>query len=207
MRRALDIVVAFGVLLLAAPLLGAVALLVRTCLGGPAFFTQTRTGLHGRPFTIYKFRTMRDVVDANGEPLPDGARLTRLGKLLRDLSIDELPNLLNVLRGEMSLIGPRPLIDDYHDLYSVEQRRRHEVKPGITGWAQVNGRNALSWDEKFALDVWYVDNRSWRTDLAILWRTIGCVVARDGISMAGAATVHRFEGHQFEDTDLATQPG
>lgn len=203
MRRLFDIAVASTVLAATAPLLVATAGLVRWRIGGPALFRQTRTGLDGRPFTILKFRTMRDAFGPDGEPLPDGARLTKLGKVLRDLSIDELPNLLNVLRGDMSLIGPRPLVDDYRTLYSVRQWRRHEVKPGLTGWAQVNGRNSLSWDEKFEFDVWYVENRSWRLDLAILLRTVACVVARDGISMKGAATVHRFEG-AASDTRLAT---
>ena len=194
MKRLLDIALAATGLALASPVLLVTALAVRASTGGPILFRQTRTGLGGKPFTILKFRTMRDARDADGEVLPDGARLTPLGSLLRDLSVDELPNLVNVLRGEMSLIGPRPLIHEYRDLYSTEQFRRHEVKPGITGWAQVNGRNALSWDEKFRLDVEYVDRRSWRLDALILFRTIGCVVARDGISMPGAATVRRFEG-------------
>ena len=194
MKRLFDIAVAGTALVAAAPVIAVAAGLVKWRIGGPVLFRQTRTGIDGMPFTILKFRTMRDAFDRDGSPLPDGARLTRLGKLLRDCSIDELPNLLNVLRGDMSIVGPRPLIDEYRDLYSARQWRRHEVRPGITGWAQVNGRNRLSWDQKFELDVWYVENASWRTDLTILFRTIGCVLGRDGIAMDGAATVHRFEG-------------
>ena len=194
MKRLLDILGASIALVLVSPVLLVTALLVAHQHGGAVIFRQTRTGLGGRPFRIWKFRTMRDALDANGQPLADGARLTPLGRRLRDLSIDELPNLVNVLRGEMSLVGPRPLVDDYRDLYSPRQWRRHDVKPGITGWAQVNGRNSLSWDEKFALDVWYVENRSLALDALILLRTAGCVVAREGIAMPGAVTVHRFEG-------------
>ena len=158
------------------------------------FFRQTRPGRHGTPFEMVKFRTMRDAIDADGRPLPDAERLTKLGRFLRSSSLDELPELWNVLKGEMSLVGPRPLLMEYLPLYSPEQARRHEVRPGVTGWAQVNGRNAISWDEKFALDVWYVDNRSLWLDLKIIWLTIRKVVRREGISAAGEATMSKFTG-------------
>jgi lipopolysaccharide/colanic/teichoic acid biosynthesis glycosyltransferase len=168
--------------------------MIRRQMGSPVFFRQTRPGLHGRPFEMIKFRTMRDAVDAQGRPLPDAERLTRLGRFLRSSSLDELPELWNVLRGEMSLVGPRPLLMEYLPLYSPEQARRHELRPGVTGWAQVNGRNAISWEEKFALDVWYVDNRSLWLDLEIIWLTIRKVIKRDGISAAGEATMPKFTG-------------
>lgn len=193
-KRLFDCCVAILVLILfALPMLG-VALMVRSKLGSPVFFTQTRPGLHGKPFRMLKFRTMLDAVDENGDPLPDEKRLTSFGRFLRSTSLDELPGLLNVLMGDMSLVGPRPLLMDYLPLYSPEQARRHEVRPGITGWAQVNGRNALSWPEKFALDVWYVDNRSMWLDLKIMWLTAVKVVQREGISSAGEATMPRFMG-------------
>jgi lipopolysaccharide/colanic/teichoic acid biosynthesis glycosyltransferase len=157
-------------------------------------FVQVRPGLHGAPFRIYKLRTMRDATDASGRPLPDQDRLTPFGAWLRSTSLDELPELLNVLRGEMSLVGPRPLLMEYLPLYSAEQRRRHEVRPGITGWAQVNGRNALSWQRKFELDVWYVDHRSLWLDLRILALTVGSVLRRENISASGEATMPRFTG-------------
>jgi sugar transferase EpsL len=153
-----------------------------------------RPGLGGVPFRLVKFRTMSDGLDARGEPLPDGERLTRLGAFLRRTSIDELPQLWNVLRGDMSLVGPRPLLMEYLDRYSPEQARRHDVRPGITGWAQVNGRNALSWEDRFRLDVWYVDNRSHALDLRILWTTLRKVLRREGISQAGHATAEKFRG-------------
>ncbi len=193
-KRLFDCCVAILVLILfALPMLG-VALMVRSKLGSPVLFTQTRPGLHGKPFRMLKFRTMLDAVDENGDPLPDEKRLTSFGRFLRSTSLDELPGLLNVLMGDMSLVGPRPLLMDYLPLYSPEQARRHEVRPGITGWAQVNGRNALSWPEKFALDVWYVDNRSMWLDLKIMWLTAVKVVQREGISSAGEATMPRFMG-------------
>ena len=182
-----------GLTALGLPLAG-LALLVRLKLGSPIFFRQQRPGLRGKPFTMYKFRTMRDVVDARGQPLPDGERLTRLGRFLRSSSLDELPELFNVLRGDMSLVGPRPLLMEYLSRYSPEQARRHEVKPGITGWAQINGRNAISWEKKFKLDVWYVDNRSFWLDLKILLMTVQKVFRREGISAVGEATMPRFEG-------------
>ncbi|EAP77329.1 putative UDP-galactose phosphate transferase [Roseovarius nubinhibens ISM] len=172
----------------------AITLMIRREMGSPVFFRQTRPGRHGIPFEMVKFRTMRDAIDADGRPLPDAERLTKLGRFLRSSSLDELPELWNVLKGEMSLVGPRPLLMEYLPLYSPEQARRHEVRPGVTGWAQVNGRNAISWDEKFALDVWYVDNRSLWLDLKIIWLTIRKVVKREGISAAGEATMSRFTG-------------
>ncbi|HET8655869.1 MAG TPA: sugar transferase [Longimicrobiaceae bacterium] len=196
MKRLLDVVVSATVLLLLSPVLLATALAVRLGIGSPVLFRQERPGLHGRPFTMVKFRTMRDAVDRAGHPLPDAARLTRLGRVLRSTSLDELPELWNVLRGEMSLVGPRPLLMEYLPLYTAEQARRHDVRPGVTGWAQVNGRNALSWEEKFALDVWYVDHRSFRLDLEILLLTAKKVFAREGISQQGQATAERFRGSE-----------
>ena len=194
MKRLFDLLVsAIGLLILAVPL-ALLAWQVRRKLGSPVLFTQVRPGLHGRPFCMVKFRTMTDARDASGALLPDAQRLTPFGRFLRASSLDELPELWNVLRGEMSLVGPRPLLMEYLPLYSPEQARRHEVCPGITGWAQVNGRNGISWAEKFALDVWYVDHRSLWLDVRILWLTVRKVLVRDGISAAGEATMPRFEG-------------
>ncbi len=194
MKRIFDLLAAsFGLLVLALPLL-ALAWQVRRKLGSPVLFTQVRPGLHGKPFRMVKFRTMTDARDASGALLPDAQRLTPFGRFLRASSLDELPELWNVLRGEMSLVGPRPLLMEYLPLYSSEQARRHEVRPGITGWAQVNGRNAISWADKFALDVWYVDHRSLWLDVRILWLTVRKVVVRDGISAAGEATMPKFTG-------------
>ena len=193
-KRLFDILFATVALALGALPMLVVAILVRLNLGSPVLFKQARPGFRGKPFEMLKFRTMLDALDAEGRPLPDGERLTPFGRLLRSSSLDELPGLLNVLKGDMSLVGPRPLLMDYLPLYSKEQSRRHEVRPGITGWAQVNGRNALSWPEKFELDVWYVDNRSVWLDLKILWLTLLKVVRRDGISAAGEATMPRFTG-------------
>ena len=193
-KRCIDIAIAAAVLLLAAPLLLLVAVAVRVNLGSPVLFRQRRPGLHGRPFTMVKFRTMRDAIGRDGRPLPDAERLTPFGKLLRSTSLDELPELWNVLRGEMSLVGPRPLLMEYLDRYTPEQARRHEVRPGVTGWAQVNGRNALSWEERFRLDVWYVEHRSLRLDLKILTRTLSMVLRRTGVSAEGEATMSLFEG-------------
>jgi sugar transferase EpsL len=181
-------------LLLIFPLLVCLALLVWILHGSPVFFRQQRPGLYGKPFYMYKFRTMTDERDAAGNLLPDDRRLTGFGKFLRSTSLDELPELINVLRGEMSLVGPRPLLMEYLPLYTPEQARRHEVRPGITGWAQVNGRNAISWEEKFKLDVWYVDNRSLLTDLHILWMTLAKVFKREGISQEGQSTMEKFTG-------------
>ena len=187
-KRVLDILGGIFGLLVFYPVIVTVALLIRLQMGSPVFFRQTRPGRDGKPFQIFKFRTMRDVVDARGNLLADAERLTRLGRFLRSSSLDELPELWNVLKGDMSLVGPRPLLMEYLPLYSPEQARRHEVRPGITGWAQVNGRNAISWDQKFTLDVWYVDNRSLWLDLKIIWLTIRKVLKREGISAAGEAT-------------------
>lgn len=194
MKRIVDILGAGLGLLLLSPVLAIVAYKIRRDMGSPVLFRQTRPGLHGKPFQMIKFRTMRNATDAEGKPLPDSERLTKLGQFLRSSSLDELPELWNVLKGEMSLVGPRPLLMEYLPLYSEEQARRHEVRPGVSGWAQVNGRNAISWDEKFALDVWYVDNRSFLLDLKVIWLTIRKVIKRDGISAAGDATMPKFTG-------------
>jgi lipopolysaccharide/colanic/teichoic acid biosynthesis glycosyltransferase len=194
MKRAFDVVAAAAALsILAVPML-AIAGAVRVCLGKPVLFTQLRPGRHDIPFRLIKFRTMRDAVDAEGRPLPDEERLTSLGHWLRAASLDELPQLWNVLRGDMSLVGPRPLLMEYLPLYSPEQARRHEVRPGITGWAQVNGRNLLSWEEKFELDVWYVDHASLWLDLKIIALTAWKTLRRDGISQEGHATMPDFMG-------------
>lgn len=198
MKRLFDILVSGIGLVLLSPLLLAVALLVRAKLGSPVLFRHRRPGLHGRLFTMLKFRTMTDAVGSDGALLPDAERLTPFGRFLRRTSLDELPELWNVLIGDMSLVGPRPLLIEYLPLYTPEQARRHDVRPGLTGWAQVNGRNALSWDEKFALDLWYVDHQSFALDLKILWRTIFKVFARQGISAEGEATMPRFEGSRSE---------
>lgn len=194
MKRFFDITAAATALLLLALPLAALTWLVRRKLGSPVFFRQVRPGLHGKPFMMVKFRTMTDARGPDGALLPDAERLTPFGRFLRASSLDELPELWNVLKGDMSLVGPRPLLMDYLPLYSPEQARRHEVRPGITGWAQVNGRNALSWDEKFKLDVWYVDNRSLWLDIRILWLTVKKVLVREGISAEGEATMPRFTG-------------
>lgn len=193
-KRSLDIVLAFIALALLLPVVVLLCLLVRFRLGSPVLFRQTRPGRNGAPFEMIKFRTMLDAVDAQGNPLPDDQRLTRLGSFLRSTSLDELPELWNVLKGDMSLVGPRPLLMEYLPLYSPEQARRHEVRPGVTGWAQVNGRNALSWDEKFKLDVWYVDNQSLWLDIRILFLTVKKVLVREGISADGEATMSKFKG-------------
>ena len=196
MKRLFDVLLALGLLsVFAAPLLLLCAL-VRFRLGGPVFFHQIRPGLHGVPFRMVKFRSMTDERGPDGELLPDAMRLTPFGRFLRASSMDELPELWNVLRGEMSLVGPRPLLMEYLPLYSPEQARRHDVRPGITGWAQVNGRNAVSWEERFRLDVWYVDHRSLWLDLKILWLTVRKVVVREGISAQGEATMPRFTGNK-----------
>ncbi len=193
-KRLLDFVVAALGLIVLSPIFIGIAVGLRLATGGPILFTQQRPGLAGKPFRLVKFRTMRDASDASGRPLPDGARITAIGRVLRSTSLDELPELWNVLRGEMSLVGPRPLLMQYLDRYTPEQARRHEVRPGITGLAQVSGRNALDWSAKFALDVWYVDHRSLSLDLRILWDTIRIVVRREGISTAGEATAREFLG-------------
>lgn len=193
-KRLLDIFGAAIGLIVFSPVLILIAQMIRREMGSPVLFRQARPGRGGKPFQMIKFRTMRDAIDADGRPLPDAERLTKLGRFLRSSSLDELPELWNVLKGDMSLVGPRPLLMEYLPLYSPEQARRHELRPGVTGWAQVNGRNAISWEEKFALDVWYVDNRSLWLDLKIIWFTIRKVIKRDGISAAGEATMSKFTG-------------
>jgi len=190
-----DLVASGLTLAMLTPVIAAVAVLVRMKLGSPTLFRQRRPGCFGSLFELVKFRSMRDATEPGGQPLPDEQRLTVLGGRLRAWSLDELPTLWNVLRGDMSLVGPRPLLVEYLPLYSEEQARRHEVRPGITGWAQVNGRNAISWEEKFKLDVWYVDNRSFWLDLKILFMTIAKVFRREGISHDGQATMERFTGN------------
>jgi lipopolysaccharide/colanic/teichoic acid biosynthesis glycosyltransferase len=195
MKRCFDFCISAIALLVLAPLFIIIMLLVRIFLGSPVFFYQTRPGLNGIPFRMYKFRSMLSNKDKNGNELADSLRLNTFGKLLRASSLDELPELINVLRGEMSLVGPRPLLTEYLPLYSVEQARRHDVLPGITGWAQVNGRNTLSWHDKFNYDVWYVDNRSFWLDIKILYMTVKKVIARDGINENGEATTSKFKGN------------
>ena len=194
MKRLIDILGAGLGLLVLSPVLVLLILLVRRRMGPTAIFAQSRAGWDGRPFTLYKFRSMTDARDADGNLLPDAERLTPLGRFLRRTSLDELPQLWNVLRGDMSLVGPRPLLLQYVPLYNARQRRRLEVRPGITGWAQVNGRNALSWPEKFELDVWYVENRSLRLDVKILLMTVKKILTREGISAPGEATMPPFRG-------------
>lgn len=194
MKRFFDIAAAGVGLIMLSPVLVVLAALVRILIGSPVFFRQQRPGLHGRPFMMYKFRTMIDAFDQSGNLLSDDQRLTGMGKFLRNASLDELPELINVLKGDMSLVGPRPLLMEYLPLYTPEQTRRHEVKPGITGWAQVNGRNAISWAEKFKLDVWYVDNYSILLDSKILVLTAFRVLKREGISQEGQVTMEKFTG-------------
>jgi len=189
-----NLTVALLLLPILLPGIAVLALLVRLRLGAPVLFVQERPGLHGKPFILRKFRTMTDACDANGNLLPDSERLTPFGAFLRSTSLDELPELWNVIKGEMSLVGPRPLLMEYLEHYTPEQARRHDVLPGITGWAQVSGRNTIDWDQKFALDVWYVDNLSFGLDLRILLRTIFKVFQREGISAPGQATMHKFMG-------------
>jgi len=193
-KRAFDIVMSASALLMLAPVIGYVAWQINRQMGSPVLFRQARPGLNGKPFEMIKFRTMKDALDADGNPLPDSERLTAFGQFLRSSSLDELPELWNVLKGDMSLVGPRPLLMEYLPLYSAEQVRRHDVRPGITGWAQINGRNALSWEEKFKLDVWYVDNQSFWLDIKILFLTVKKVLVRDGISAEGEATMSKFTG-------------
>jgi len=202
MKRLFDFTAALlGLIALALPLLVLMAL-IRRRLGSPVFFRQTRPGLHGRPFEMVKFRTMTDVCGPDGALLPDAERLTPFGRFLRSTSLDELPELWNVLKGDMSLVGPRPLLMEYLPLYSPEQARRHAVRPGVTGWAQVNGRNAISWEEKFALDTWYVDHQSLLLDIKILWLTVKKVLVQEGISAAGHETTYPFKGGKCEPKDL-----
>lgn len=194
MKRSFDVIISvLGLIAFALPIL-LLAILVRIKLGSPILFRQTRPGLYGEPFEVVKFRTMTGAKDANGDLLPDMHRLSSFGKFLRSTSLDELPGLINVVKGDMSLVGPRPLLMEYLPLYTPEQSVRHEVRPGITGWAQVNGRNSLSWDEKFAMDIWYVRNQSFWLDMRILWLTMQKVIMRDGISAKGEATMSKFTG-------------
>ncbi|MDK9781005.1 sugar transferase [Vibrio sp. B172a] len=195
-KRLFDVVISFVSLLVFAPLIFLLAWKVRKNLGSPVLFRQTRPGLNGKPFEMVKFRTMKDSVDQQGNPLPDSERMTPFGDKLRNSSLDELPELWNVLKGEMSLVGPRPLLMQYLPLYSKEQSRRHEVRPGVTGWAQINGRNAISWEEKFELDVWYVDNKTIWLDIKILFLTVKKVFIKEGISAQGEATMPYFKGNK-----------
>ncbi|GAA5337064.1 sugar transferase [Thermus antranikianii] len=207
LKRALDVIGASFALLVFGPVMLYIALRIWREMGSPVLFRQVRPGLHGRPFVMYKFRTMTEERDAQGKLLPDEKRLTRLGRFLREHSLDELPEFFNVLKGDMSLVGPRPLLMEYLDRYTPEQARRHEVKPGITGWAQVNGRNALSWEEKFKLDVWYVDNWTIWLDLKILWLTLVKVLRREGISAPGHATMPEFKGHREREVRGGSSQG
>ncbi|QJD72184.1 sugar transferase [Marinobacterium sp. LSUCC0821] len=194
MKRLFDMIASAISLLVLLPVIAVVALLIRRKLGSPVLFRQVRPGKDGKPFEMFKFRTMRDAVDEKGNLLPDAERMTPFGHFLRSTSLDELPELWNVLKGEMSLVGPRPLLMEYLPLYSAEQYRRHDVRPGVTGWAQINGRNSISWEEKFKLDTWYVENRSLWLDLKIIYLTIKKVLLRDGISADGEVTMHKFTG-------------
>ena len=194
-KRLIDIICSLVGLIVFSPILVIVALLVRINLGSPIFFTQNRLGKNGKEFKMIKFRTMKDAVDKFGEVLPDEQRLTRFGKILRSTSLDELPELINVLKGDMTLVGPRPLLVEYKELYSERQFRRHETSPGITGWAQVNGRNSISWNERFQLDVWYVDNVSFFLDIKILFMAVLKVIKRDGINEEGQVSMSKFTGN------------
>jgi lipopolysaccharide/colanic/teichoic acid biosynthesis glycosyltransferase len=195
LKRLFDIFFSSLCLVLLSPIIAIVASRIRKKLGSPVLFRQSRPGLSGKPFSMVKFRTMKDAVDERGNLLPDSERMTSFGQFLRSTSLDELPELWNVLKGDMSLVGPRPLLMEYVSLYSEEQFRRHEVRPGVTGWAQVNGRNAISWEDKFKLDIWYVDNRSFWLDIKILFLTVKKVLVRDGISGEGEVTMSKFTGN------------
>ena len=197
-KRPLDLILSLAAIIVLSPLFLLIAILVKLMLGSPVIFKQQRPGLNGKIFTIYKFRTMLDKRDANGDFLPDELRFTRFGKFLRSTSLDELPELINVLKGDMSIIGPRPLLIQYLSLYNEHQSRRHEVRPGLSGWAQINGRNAIGWEEKFNLDVEYVDNISFMLDLKIILLTFKKVIIREGINSDTAATMEYFEGNEKE---------
>jgi len=201
LKRLFDFVLATAAILILSPVILIVTLLIWLYLGKPVFFCQQRPGLHARPFIVYKFRTMSLACDANGEALPDSERMTALGTFLRKYSLDELPQLFNVVKGDLSLIGPRPLLMEYLPLYSKEQARRHNVRPGISGWAQVNGRNAVSWEDRFKYDVWYVDHQSFWLDLKIIWMTIAKVLRSEGISQQGNVTMEKFKGQASESGD------
>ena len=194
LKRAFDIAASASALVVLSPVLAITAYKVKKELGSPVLFRQTRPGLHGRPFEMIKFRTMKDATDKEGNALPDSERLTEFGKKLRASSLDELPELWNVLKGDMSLVGPRPLLMEYLPLYSAEQAKRHNVRPGVTGYAQVNGRNSLSWEDKFKLDTWYVEHQSLWLDMKILLKTVKKVIIKDGISAEGEATMTKFTG-------------
>ena len=199
LKRLLDIIIASTALILLAPLYAFVTYKVKKNLGSPILFRQVRPGLHGKPFEMIKFRTMKDAVDANGQPLPDSERLTAFGKMLRSTSLDEMPELWNVIKGDMSIVGPRPLLTEYLPLYNEEQAKRHNVRPGMTGYAQVNGRNAIGWEEKFKLDTWYVEHQSTLLDFKIMFKTVHKVLAKDDISAEGEATMTRFTGTEKKD--------
>lgn len=199
LKRLLDIIIASIALILLSPLYAFVAYKVKKNLGSPVLFRQVRPGLNGKPFKMIKFRTMKDAVDAEGNPLPDSERLTPFGKMLRSTSLDEMPELWNVIKGDMSVVGPRPLLMEYLPLYNKEQAKRHNVRPGMTGYAQVNGRNAISWEEKFKLDTWYVENQSTVLDFKIMLKTVQKVIAKDDISAEGEATMTKFTGSKSED--------
>lgn len=199
MKRLLDIIIASIALILLSPLYAFVAYKVRKNLGSPVLFRQVRPGLHGKPFEMIKFRTMKDAVDEQGNPLPDSERLTPFGQMLRSTSLDEMPELWNVIKGDMSIVGPRPLLMEYLPLYSPEQAKRHDVRPGMTGHAQVNGRNAIGWEEKFKLDTWYVENQSIWLDFKIMFKTVHKVLAKDDISAEGEATMTKFTGTKTDN--------
>ena len=201
LKRLLDIIIASIALILLSPLYAFVAYKVKKNLGSPVLFRQVRPGLHGKPFEMIKFRTMRDALDAQGNPLPDSERLTSFGKMLRSSSLDEMPELWNVIKGDMSIVGPRPLLTEYLPLYNTEQAKRHNVRPGMTGHAQVNGRNAIGWEEKFKLDTWYVENQSTRLDFKIMFKTVHKVLAKDDISAEGEATMTKFVGSKTDKTN------
>ena len=200
-KRLLDIIIASIALVLLSPLYFYVAYKVKKNLGSPVLFRQVRPGLHGKPFEMIKFRTMKDALDEQGNPLPDSERLTPFGKMLRSTSLDEMPELWNVIKGDMSVVGPRPLLMEYLTLYNKEQAKRHDVRPGMTGHAQVNGRNAISWEEKFKLDTWYVENQSIWLDFKIMLKTVQKVIAKDDISAEGEATMTRFIGSKHKDKE------
>ena len=196
MKRIFDLILTIPAYFLLSPLMMLIAVIILLTMEKPVFFRQIRPGFHGKPFTIYKFRTMLNAYDKSGNLLPDKERLTRFGKFLRSTSLDELPELFNILKGEMSIVGPRPLLMQYLERYSPEQARRNEVRPGLTGWAQINGRNAITWEKKFRLDVWYVDNQSFRIDIKIIFMTILKVLKREGINQPGQATMEEFMGNK-----------
>ena len=201
MKRLLDIIIASIALIFLSPLYFFVAYKVKKNLGSPVLFRQVRPGLHGKPFEMIKFRSMKDAVDAQGNPLPDSERLTPFGKMLRSSSLDEMPELWNVIKGDMSIVGPRPLLTEYLPLYNTEQAKRHNVRPGMTGHAQVNGRNAIGWEEKFKLDTWYVENQSTLLDFKIMFKTVHKVLAKDDISAEGQATMTKFVGSKTDKTN------